>query len=517
MQQKNKALSIRFYALLLLFPFLIAIGILLVFLHVNFNSIEEKSNYITDNMVPDFIETQGLLQKLQDLQHSLELIRFSNDFNLVDSAYASSRRLNSDYCAPYEKEIIGFKTRIGAVYDVRMEVLSLRKYLFDKVQYVNELGQDIDFYKKILIAPASLLDKQADYKILKVFSKNYTELKTRCLSKEGNESNTLSYCDALLPAYTDLEKNLDKLYAKRQQLDEEYKLISQDIKDFGQTLSGKHNYSLIKDIFEIEDNVGTVRHMVRAVIVIAVVMVLVELFLIHFFIVSPIYKIAKEIREFHRTKQPIQVMSSSKIGEIQDIYSLLNPLFKDVSAVYSESFELQKQNKDLKNLALIDDLTQLLNRRALNLLIREKPFAKKGMAVCMMDIDYFKCLNDSMGHIEGDKVLHKVAAVLKEKVANGDLIYRYGGEEFCIILFDVKQEDVIKIACRLCKEIENLNLLNKGRNYKPVTISAGTSLIAQDDKYETLIDLIHQADDALYRAKNCGRNCAVSYEEVLKL
>ena len=169
MQQKNKALSIRFYALLLLFPFLIAIGILLVFLHVNFNSIEEKSNYITDNMVPDFIETQGLLQKLQDLQHSLELIRFSNDFNLVDSAYASSRRLNSDYCAPYEKEIIGFKTRIGAVYDVRMEVLSLRKYLFDKVQYVNELGKDIDFYKKILIAPASLLDKQADYKILKVF------------------------------------------------------------------------------------------------------------------------------------------------------------------------------------------------------------------------------------------------------------------------------------------------------------------------------------------------------------
>ena len=132
-----------------------------------------------------------------------------------------------------------------------MEVLSLRKYLFDKVQYVNELGQDIDFYKKILIAPASLLDKQADYKILKVFSKNYTELKTHCLSKEGNESNTLSYCDALLPAYTDLEKKLDELYAKRQQLDEEYKLISQDIKDFGQTLSGKHNYSLIKDIFEI--------------------------------------------------------------------------------------------------------------------------------------------------------------------------------------------------------------------------------------------------------------------------
>ena len=61
---------------------------------------------------------------------------FSNDFNLVDSAYASSRRLNSDYCAPYEKEIIGFKTRIGAVYDVRMEVLSLRKYLFDKVQNI---------------------------------------------------------------------------------------------------------------------------------------------------------------------------------------------------------------------------------------------------------------------------------------------------------------------------------------------------------------------------------------------
>lgn len=516
MLNKKKAFSIRFYTVLLLLPFLIAICILLAFLHAHFDSIEQKSNYITDKMVPDFISTQNLQHKLQDLQHSLELIRFSNDFRLVDEAHSASQMLSTIGYGNYKDQLDIFKKEIAAFYDMRMSFYAKRKDLFTKVQDVNEISRNLDFYQKLMLGPIALIDRGNDKVFLKKFRLNYERVTDYCANNSSVDS-VMSSCSVLIPTYEELKTELDVIYIKMRRLDDTYFKLSQEIKDFSEVLSSKHNYSLIKDIFEIEDTVDTVRHMVQAAVVIAIFMVIAEIFLIHISIINPIYKIAKDIRYFRQTKKPPKKLQTGHIEEIREIYSLLNPLFKDVSAVYSESFELQKENKDLKNLALIDDLTQLLNRRALNLLIREKPFAKKGMAVCMLDIDYFKCLNDSMGHMEGDKVLHKIACVLKEKVANTDLIYRYGGEEFCIILFDVKQEDVIKIACRLCKEIENLNLLNKGRSYKPVTISAGTSLIAKDDKSETLIDLIHQADEALYRAKNCGRNCAVSYEEVLKL
>ena len=516
MLRKKKTLSIRFYTVLLLMPFLIAIFILVAFLRSNFNTIEQKSNYILEKTVPDVIATQNIQQKLQDLQRSIEIIRFSNDFTFADEAYNSSRLLNISSFYPYKDEIKTFKERIAKFYKDRMDFYALRRGLFIKVNKVNEIGNDVDFYQELRLMPMTLYERKNDELILKTFKANYKEIKRYCVQDEIDKE-ALSSCSVLLSAYEDLKVKIDKLYAKKELFEESYLQLNHDLKEFSILLSGKHNYSLVKDIFEIEDTVEEVQHMVRAAVIIAVIMVIAEIFLIHFLIISPIYKIAKEIREFRRTKLPPKKLMSWHIEEIQDICSLLNPLFKDVSEVYSESFELQKQNQDLKSLALLDDLTQLLNRRALNLLIREKPFARKNMAVCMLDIDYFKCLNDSMGHIEGDRVLHRIAVVLKEKVAGSDLIYRYGGEEFCIILFDVKQEDVLKIAKRLCKEIESLNLINKGICDKPVTISAGTSLIAKDDKSDTIIDLIHQADSALYRAKNSGRNCAVSYEEVLKL
>ena len=94
MLRKKKTLSIRFYTVLLLMPFLIAIFILVAFLRSNFNTIEQKSNYILEKTVPDVIATQNIQQKLQDLQRSIEIIRFSNDFTFADEAYNSSRLLN---------------------------------------------------------------------------------------------------------------------------------------------------------------------------------------------------------------------------------------------------------------------------------------------------------------------------------------------------------------------------------------------------------------------------------------
>ncbi len=122
----------------------------------------------------------------------------------------------------------------------------------------------------------------------------------------------------------------------------------------------------------------------------------------------------------------------------------------------------------------------------------------------MMDIDKFKNINDTYGHAFGDTVIREVAGVIRKCIRLQDIAFRYGGEEFTVVLFGIPLRESGKIAERIRKNIERLSFSRNGDNVK-VTISIGLAeyLPAVDDKPE---DLIKRADKALYDAKKGGRN-----------
>ena len=163
---------------------------------------------------------------------------------------------------------------------------------------------------------------------------------------------------------------------------------------------------------------------------------------------------------------------------------------------------------EVRQMAERDTLTGLINRGTLyehGKAIFAQFSPQSNAAVLMMDIDFFKMINDTYGHLNGDEVLKKVAKALASRLRATDLVGRYGGEEFCVFLPYVSMEDAMELAEKLRKSIESLDLTLNG-NKVNVTISAGIA-VYDNARHKSFELFLSDADAALYEAKNSGRNC----------
>ena len=154
--------------------------------------------------------------------------------------------------------------------------------------------------------------------------------------------------------------------------------------------------------------------------------------------------------------------------------------------------------------ALTDPLTGAGNRQSMvNSLKHEVEMANRyqqPLCILMLDIDHFKQFNDNYGHQTGDLVLQSVSTMIKGCIRNSDQLFRYGGEEFLVILNQSELEQALLIAERIRSEIAHTPVFKEGR--EPVTVSIGVANYVEGS-YE---ELISAADKALYQAKNSGRN-----------
>jgi two-component system cell cycle response regulator len=176
--------------------------------------------------------------------------------------------------------------------------------------------------------------------------------------------------------------------------------------------------------------------------------------------------------------------------------------------------QLRGANQKLKELSETDDLTGLYNMRALYpKLEHELERARRhGRSVCvmMMDMDYFKKVNDDHDHLFGSFVLSQVGQLVRENIRNIDFASRYGGDEFLVVLSEIDAKSAAALAERLRKKIEAVTFKNE-LHQTQVTASIGfavayPSLVPIDSRA-----LVRQADQALYEAKDQGRNCVRSY------
>ncbi len=170
---------------------------------------------------------------------------------------------------------------------------------------------------------------------------------------------------------------------------------------------------------------------------------------------------------------------------------------------------------DLQRLAALDPLTGIYNRRfGVGRLREEFSRAVRShtlLGVLIFDIDHFKVVNDTYGHLLGDRVLKSICEIAKSCLRDGDILFRYGGEEFIAVLPAVSSEDLGDIAERLRKSIED-NAVSDGAKAVRITVSIGGAAYPKQmaDNEAQLIEL---ADKALYRAKESGRNRVVLVQE----
>lgn len=178
----------------------------------------------------------------------------------------------------------------------------------------------------------------------------------------------------------------------------------------------------------------------------------------------------------------------------------------------SHTYEFQRKKAlwKLNQLAVTDSLTGLKNRLDLQEIFidlkarHESENQSFGLAI--IDIDYFKSLNDQYGHDSGDRVLQKFAQLVKKNLRENDLAFRVGGEEFCFLLPNSSKETALSTLERVRKAIEKFEFVHEEHHMK-ITISIGVAEFSQDG--DDFKKLYHVADERLYRAKTAGRNQVV--------
>jgi len=169
--------------------------------------------------------------------------------------------------------------------------------------------------------------------------------------------------------------------------------------------------------------------------------------------------------------------------------------------------QARADREKLERLATFDSLTGLYNRRAvlgkLQELINFANRYKEDFSLSMLDIDHFKKVNDDYGHLTGDEVLEKIAVLIRRNVRDTDIVGRYGGEEFIIILPKTNLSSAWVVAERLRSIIEKAEMKDSAGNIFAITVSQG---LAGWERDEDVASLISRADEALYKAKEKGRN-----------
>lgn len=174
-------------------------------------------------------------------------------------------------------------------------------------------------------------------------------------------------------------------------------------------------------------------------------------------------------------------------------------------------------NEGLLRFAFTDFLTGLKTRgyfeQQLELEIKRAERRRTPIALLMIDIDFFKSLNDTYGHHVGDQVLRDVSSILMKDMREIDTVARYGGEEFVIILPETSAQGALLVAQRLRRAVEQAKFFaGSPRAIEHLSISIGVALYEQDAQFKR--DLIEFADAALYEAKGRGRNRVVLYSEM---
>jgi diguanylate cyclase (GGDEF)-like protein len=178
--------------------------------------------------------------------------------------------------------------------------------------------------------------------------------------------------------------------------------------------------------------------------------------------------------------------------------------------------ELRRSNLALQQVAATDFLTGLLSRRQASFLLDfEAARARRSrhpLGFVMIDLDHFKTVNDTYGHAAGDAVLVHVGSLLKSRLRASDIVSRYGGEEFLVLIPDATYESTVDLANNLRQIIDQSPAKHDGKEI-PVHASFGVA-VSHIDSGDSAQDAIARADAALYAAKALGRNRVVGWEEI---
>ena len=208
------------------------------------------------------------------------------------------------------------------------------------------------------------------------------------------------------------------------------------------------------------------------------------------------------IEKLTKIKQLMSKRKKEEIRKAQKAQENIDKLKKKIVEAEKDAFVMSKKVEHFQSAATKDGLTDLYNRSAFDVNVKNslKAFNKeqKPLSLVLFDVDKFKWINDTLGHVAGDKVLQKVAKCLKETFRKDDFIARYGGDEFAVVIGGLNEEMAQEKILKFRENFRKKRFFSSSTGDINITVSAGVTMAMEGDSPE---DFIHRADTRMYEVK----------------
>lgn len=483
-----------------------------------FRFMDEMSSFsssIQTRIIPQIVNTQATFVNLESLNRSLNVIRYSNDTFRVRNSYidAWSVLMESLYDRPEktQKLIYLLADELDTWWAIRQQMDQVRRAIFEDWQLLYTQGVSLH-----VLNGEQHIDREHSYLL------SFETLGHFSLLEHNIREASSAYFDEHLATCRRLDPKLvgdrcNEMQETKMGIDEHFKRLSVLSKHFERqgVVVDNHMLTLTEEFssLEIRQSLETVsevselstwaKHGVLFYAAVFFAFILLSGILIYF-VLLPLTRLSKIGRDFRVQMKRPERLPQSIVYEIQEVVRLMPLLFNDIEEKHRQSQVLAQENEGLSNQTKLDALTGVGNRRVLEGYQNRQ--IKKGTAVLMCDLDHFKRINDTKGHPFGDQVLQTIAKLLRDHLDRHDLLCRYGGEEFCVVLNDVTQQEAQKVGQRLVDLVRNSPIIDGQGASVMLTVSIGTSQVCGFDGEWTIDELIDQADRALYDAKSSGRD-----------
>lgn len=526
--QKRQALHFTTFVKLTIWPLIVLLVCCMALSLKLYFDIGKKTENLTDETVNSLLLSQRTAVNLEGLRFSLDIIANASEAERARDAYVNAWAMLSESALDrHDDTRLVVKQVLESLQQTWQERKALDadfaraqkvsaqfgKNLFDLYSQASGLPRLAELPKTRLFRAKEITDQ------LRLFSQTAAEIRAACAQMHSDADSRLSSissesCPNLLQTSATLEAALQEAQRTLERFDTAVSLMNDDMARLQHIFSAREARELLSEISAINKTSASFVPVIIAFILITV-LTLFSISLWFNTLVEPLREVMQAMKDFlDRGVMPPKNITS----HVTELNQMIEWLMLFCSMTASEQHKNQviaEQYKTLIKESQRDPLTGVYNRLAFEEIASSKAPLPPMCAVAMIDIDHFKRINDTRGHLFGDSILSAVGETLRRNLDKQDLIYRYGGDEFCVVISGITEESLATVAQHLLAKLGTISTKTAQiSNYLPegdgLSATIGLSTITTPNDHKDILKLIEEADHALYRAKRAGRGCCAS-------